>query len=128
MIPPTTRRARDARRGFTLVEVLVALGILGVALFVLLDSQYSALRMQAATMDEIELRSLLEWAVGEAEIGIMTGALAGEGDFGNRFPRYRYSYETQIEGDNVPLFRVTVTVTHEERGETDLEFFVFNPS
>lgn len=117
------------RGGFTLIEVLVALGILGVAMFVLLDSHYSALRMQNATMDEVELRALVELAVAEAELGILTNELAGEGDFGERYPKYRYSYETELQGqDNVPLFQVTVTVTHEDRGDTTMEFFVFNPS
>jgi prepilin-type N-terminal cleavage/methylation domain-containing protein len=117
------------RGGFTLIEVLVALGILGVAMFVLLDSHYSALRMQSATMDEIELRSLVELAVAEAEVGILTNNLVGEGDFGERYRQYRYKYETELQGEeNVPLFRVTVTVTHEERGDTTLDFFVFHPS
>jgi type II secretion system protein I len=117
------------RGGFTLIEVLVALGILGVAMFVLLDSHYSALRMQSATMDEIELRTLVELAVAEAELGLMMNELAGEGDFGERFRKYRYTYESEIQGqDNVPLFRVTVTVTHEDRGDTTMYFFVFNPS
>lgn len=117
------------RAGFTLIEILVALGILGVAMFILLDTHYSALRMQNATMDEIELRSLVELAVAEAELGVLTNELAGEGDFGERYPKYSYSYETELQGeDNVPLYRVTVTVTHEERGDTKMEFFVFHPS
>jgi general secretion pathway protein I len=77
---PTRRRARAARRGFTLLEVLVAIAILGLGLTAILSAQFSAVtatgharHMNAAVglarckMTEVE-QQLIETGFPEVEL------------------------------------------------------------
>ena len=54
------------RGGFTLVEVLAAVGILGGALFILLNTHYSALRLHEEMAATVERRQLIERVVSDA--------------------------------------------------------------
>lgn len=81
------------RAGFTLVEVLAALAVLAIALFVLLDAHFNALRLNSTLNDEVINRELLETAVARAEVEVLLGNLGGGGEFGPRYPDYTWSFE-----------------------------------
>jgi prepilin-type N-terminal cleavage/methylation domain-containing protein len=102
----------NRRGGFTLIEVVVALAILCTGLVMLMETQFGTLTLFDDAQTQVTERMLLEWAIGEAERDAMTGSDAGDGDFGERYPDYSYSYTaTQIREDEMPgLLHITVTV------------------
>ena len=113
--------------GFTLAEVLVALAILGTALFVLIGAHQSALRLQLESENVLEERQLLEGAVARAEVAVMTGNLNASGEFGPRYPGYGWSFDavnTSSDGQ-VPLYQVTARLQTPD-GEKKLDFFYFD--
>ena len=113
----------NSRGGFTLLEVVVALAILGTGLVMLMETQFATLVMFDDAQTQVTERMLLEWAIGEAERDAMTGSDSGDGDFGNRYPDYSYSYSaTQVSAEEMPgLLEITVTV----RGYDDSIEMVF---
>jgi len=98
--------------GFTLIEVMAALAILGAALLVLLDNHYSAMRLHDATRETVTMSSLLHQATGLAEVEVQSGKSEGSGDFGPRHSGYAYSYAAAPvqKEQGVALYSVTVTV------------------
>ncbi len=114
------------RAGFTLMEVMVALAILGTALFVLIGAHQSALKLQMESEAALEERQMLEGAVSRAEVAVMTGSLGASGEFGPRYPGYGWSFEAQnVSSDGqVPLYQVTAHLQTPD-GEKKLDFFYF---
>lgn len=122
-------RGRGGRSGFTLVEVLAALAILGGGLFILLETQYVTLRMFSEADEVATFQSLLERAIGDAERAVLTGESSGEGDFGLRYPEYAYSYHAEaIDQTELPgLYEVVVKVMGPE-DEVELRLLVYDGS
>ncbi len=82
-------RARR-RRAFTLIEVLVALVILGVALTALLSAQSGAVRLRSQA-EELTLASfLLEARITDIELSGFPDVGTKEGDFGASYAGYRW--------------------------------------
>lgn len=121
------RIAWRAARGFTLIEVMAALAILGAGLFILLDAHYSALLLHQMTVEEAFLRERIEGVAATAELGIYEEKLSDSGDFGMRYPDFAWSYEANLVGEasDVPLYRVNVTVNGPNE-EKSLAFYVYN--
>lgn len=120
-------RVRNSRqRGFTLVEVLAALAVLGTALFVLLDAQYTALRLNQMVNEEVALREFVEGVTSWAEVQVAAGQLSGEGDFGKRYPGFSWSFNAvqESEDEAVMLYSVEATVASPAE-ENTLQFYVF---
>jgi prepilin-type N-terminal cleavage/methylation domain-containing protein len=116
-----------ATDGFTLFEVLAALAISGVAVFILLDAHHSALNLHRTVDEEITFRQLIETVIGRADLEIRAGHLQDSGDFGSRFPGYAWSYEAAPRGSDelILLYEVTATVTAPEE-QRQLKFFVYD--
>jgi len=107
---PTYKTARrDA--GFTLIEIMVALAILGTALFVLLEAHYGAMRLFVNAKDQVEINNLMKRALGIAEGEVMAGSTSGHGEFGKRYPDYSYSYQADELGDDTQPGFYSVTVS-----------------
>jgi prepilin-type N-terminal cleavage/methylation domain-containing protein len=120
-------------QGFTLVEILVALTIVGGGMFILVNSHYSALQLHVMTVDEVDARVLLENTIARAEMGIAAKETSGEGDFGTRYPGYRWSYEAQeVGGEENPVlqdtvfYRVKATLNRPDGESKSLEFLTFS--
>lgn len=104
-------RRKTQRAGFTLIEVMLALAILGSAMFVLLDGHFAALRLFQEIHDQSVRRNLIEQALAMAEVELMAGNLNGSGDFGKRYPEYKYSFVAEQIGDEaLALFQIVVKV------------------
>ncbi|MBN2310638.1 MAG: prepilin-type N-terminal cleavage/methylation domain-containing protein [Candidatus Hydrogenedentes bacterium] len=121
---------RRATAGFTLIEVIVALGILGSALFVLLRFHYGTMQLHGELRDEITTRTLLEQALGIAEVELTAGNATGSDEFGKRYPDYEYSFEGQaVDLDQYPgLYQVQVIVTGPDDIKEEMDTYMFIPS
>ena len=128
------QHGKSKQAGFTLFEILAALAILGVALFILLDGHFTALNLHTIMAEEVTYRQLLESAVAKAEVAIYQGTLSDSGDFGERYPDYTWSFDATLmnegaEGQLVQslLYTVTATVSGtEEEGDRSVNFFVYD--
>jgi prepilin-type N-terminal cleavage/methylation domain-containing protein len=89
-------RAIRSDAGFTLLEVLIALSILGGGMFMLLESHYGTLSLFSDTHDAAQMELLAQQGTALAEVEILSGEESGDGDFGDLFPDYSYAYRTQF--------------------------------
>ncbi|MBI5093195.1 MAG: prepilin-type N-terminal cleavage/methylation domain-containing protein [Candidatus Hydrogenedentes bacterium] len=104
---------RNAAGGFTLIEIMIALAILGTALFVLLEAHYGALKLFTDARDQVELNGLMKRAMGVAEGEVLDGSTSGRGEFGKRYPDYSYTYQVEdIGGTQQPGFLSISVVLH----------------
>lgn len=122
------RRTRGGRAGFTLIEIVVAVSLLGGVMLVLLETHYRTLQLFDSAREHVLVRNFLSQAVGRAETEVLAGNLAGNGDFGKRYPDYAYSFEAQQTGQGfVLLYDVLVTVTDPEGESHEIVFMVYDP-
>jgi prepilin-type N-terminal cleavage/methylation domain-containing protein len=98
--------------GFTLIEVVVALAVLGVAVFALLEAHYGSVSLFVDAEDESRIDLVVGQAVAQAELQILSGTERGEGELGAYLPDYSYTFSAvqTNEIENPGLFEVTVTV------------------
>ena len=103
--------------GFTLIEVMVALAILGMAVIVLMDTHFTSLRLLDDARNEAIMMEFVESALGQSELGVISGKLTGSGNFGKRNPDYKYTYsasQSSTSKSSSSLYEVTVTITGPE--------------
>ena len=98
--------------GFTLAEVLVALSILGTALFVLIGAHQSAMRLQLESESALEERQMLESAVSRAEVAVMTGSL-GASYFPIKWLGAYYNYSEGFSPNNINQSTSTLAGNYE---------------
>jgi len=120
-------RKRCDTHGFTLIEVLAALAILGTALFVLLTTHNAALSLHQDIDDAATWRHLTEAAVSMAEVEILTGNMEDGGEFGSRYPEFRWHYEAAPAGSDqtILLYQVQLTLRGPAE-ERQVQFFVYD--
>ncbi len=113
--------------GFTLLEIVVALGILATAMVILLESHYASLRLFDSAQEIAIMDNLLEHAIAASEREVLAGTLNGEGDFGRRLPEYSFSFSaTQVNEEDLPgLLEVSVTV-NSPAGGREMVYFAFD--
>ena len=135
------RRNSARAQGFTLIEVLAAVSILGLSLVILLESQWTSISIHNTMNEEVTLSQLVESVVGKAEIGVLSGQLNDSGDFGDAYPDYNWTYDAAesassglgdmgsgtgaSDGTENRLYEVQLTVNGPQ-GDKQLTFYVYD--
>ncbi len=111
--------------GFTLLEVLVALAVMGASFTVLLAAHTSAARQEARARRLITATLLARQVLTDTEVQGYPELGGDSGDFGEEFPEYAWERETTTtEFDRVR--EVHIRVTWPEQGErtgTELVYY-----
>ncbi len=76
--------------GFTLLEVMIAVGILAIGFVVLLEAHIANLKMAAHSQLRTKAVLLAEKKMAEIESGKTRNAGSRNGDFGELFPGFRW--------------------------------------
>ena len=105
---------KRASRGFTLIEVLVSIALIGIVLPIVLQAVSVARSAattarrtsEAATLAQVKLNEML--ASGDVTM------FGTSGDFGQEWPGYQWSCQTL--SDTLGYTQVTLTVTWQEQG------------
>ena len=108
----SARASSKSRGGFTLIEIVVALAVLGVGLVILIESHYAAASLYIKAEDTAMAEIAVGQAVAHAEREILSGKERGDGELGARFEGYTYEFDAKPmdKTENPGLFDVTVIV------------------
>lgn len=126
----TQRHRRTANNdGFTLIEIVVALAILGTALVILLECQYGAMRLYDDARYELEMDKFLQLAVGIAETEVLSGNRSGGDKFSRRYKDYTYKFSaSDVDATRLPgLYEVEIEVTSPTKDTREAVVLVFDP-
>ena len=88
------RSPNSSKAGFTLIEVVIALAILGTGMVILLESHFGSLMLFSEAQDATIIELLSKQGTTLAELEILMGEESGSGDFGEAYPEYSYEYTT----------------------------------
>jgi general secretion pathway protein I len=105
-------RIKARRRGFTLLEVMIAMAILAITLVVLYQSQSQSISMASDSRFLTTASLLAQSRMAEIDAVVDPRTIASaNGDFGEEYPNYTWRLEvTPVE--ELPLLkRITLTVT-----------------
>ncbi len=121
---------RKSYWGFTLMEILTALAILGGSAFILFNVHFNAMKLHQITINQTDENQLIYAVCSRAEVGVLTGTLEGSGDFGTSYEGYSWSYvATAIGSDpSIPLYSVNVTLYTPENENKNLSFLCYDLS
>ena len=117
----------DDCRGFTLLEVMIALAILAIAMTSLFGSQSQALSLAIEAKFNGAASFLAQEKLAEYDAGIVE-IISGEGDFGEGFPGFGWKTEVsdaELDGfDGLAeldrgLKRIDLTISWEEEQFTE---------
>jgi prepilin-type N-terminal cleavage/methylation domain-containing protein len=110
-----THSSRRARSGFTLVEVLASLALVGI----ILPTTLAGISLAMSLMDEArELSEIATLTAGKLDEIVVTGDWQTgetEGDFGEEWQKYRWQKEV-IEWEEASMREVRLTVRWRSRG------------
>ncbi len=115
--------AHRHQKGFTLLEVMVSVAIIGIALVSLIGSQSQSVSIAASSRFETTASLLAQQKLTELALAGFDELRSTEGDFGEDFPDYRWKIEvedlsvddTGIEGGDDMLRSVDLIIS------TDIE-------
>jgi general secretion pathway protein I len=93
-----------ARRGFTLLEVMVAIGILGIALLALLGLHHQSLESVIRSQDTTRAVMLAQALMTEAELERFPPVGNTGGGFDNMFPGRYQNFRWQRQVTQSPMF------------------------
>ncbi len=118
---------RHMHRGFTLIEVVVALAILGTGVVILLESHYGTMNLFVTAQDSANAEYVVGQALARAETEVLSGTLKGDGELGPALADFSYTFEAaaQDEVETPGLFEVTVTV-HGPNLDQTVNYLVYN--
>ncbi len=106
-------------RGFTLLEVMIAIAILAIAFTSLFGSQSQSLSLAAEAKFNSTAALLAQEKIAEYESGLV-GFIDDEGDFGENFPGFTWEVEVLdsdfgdielLDNLEVPVRRIDLTIS-----------------
>lgn len=109
--------------GFTLLEIIISMGLITIALLAILRLQAQSLNLQS----EVQFTTIAHYLAQDrlsrihSENRLEAGTFSG--DFGEDYPYFRYREEVEEIPDLENLFKVKVSVFLDE-GKAENEFFV----
>jgi general secretion pathway protein I len=120
------------RRAFTLLEVLVAVVVLGIALTALLSTQAGGVRLRSQAEATTTATFLLQERMAQQELDQAYPEVGTrDGDFGTAYPGYRWELAVQDVGlvPNIREVRLAVVWRDGRRKERlELTSYVGDPS
>jgi general secretion pathway protein I len=120
---------RRPAKGFTLMEVMIAMAILAIALVTVFQSQSQSISMAGSSRFLTTASLLAQSKMVEIEAVDMKNIKTENGDFGEGFPDYVWRVEVKdTELDNVKKIELTVTHNRLTRNNNYLlELYRFVP-
>lgn len=129
-----TKTDTAKRRGFTLIEVLVALSIITIALTSVYRLQGDTVRMSSDARFYTQAPLLAKSKLAELESKGMKNASDGSGDFGDEYPGYTWSISLEAmhpdffkDSKNsilrIGIMRIDVTIAQNETLSYDLRTY-----
>ncbi len=98
-------------RGFTLLEVMIAMAILAITLVALYQSQSQTISMASDSRFLTTASLLAQTRMAEVDAADPRSVVSANGDFGDDYPGYTWRLEVGAV-DELPLLkRMTLTVT-----------------
>jgi general secretion pathway protein I len=104
-------RLRHGRRGFTLLEVMIAMAILAIALVAVYQSQSQRISMSGSSRFLTTASLLAQSRMAEIDTADAREVKAGSGDFGDDFPDYQWQVEIS-DTELARLKKIVLSVTH----------------
>jgi prepilin-type N-terminal cleavage/methylation domain-containing protein len=113
---------RKSRRGFTLIEVLVTMGLMGIVLPVAMRGMSLAVATASTARHKAEACTLAQTKLEEIAQAVILDDTSNEnssGDFSDINPNFtNYTWTCQSQDDtNLGITQLTVVVSWNERGE-----------
>jgi len=111
------------KNGFTLLEIVISLGLITIALLAILRLQAQSLNLQSEAQFTTIANYLAQDRLSriQSEKGLEAGSFSG--DFGEDYPYFRYREEIEEITDAENIFKVSVTVFLDD-GKAENEFLV----
>ncbi len=100
---------RCAGRGFTLLEVMVAMCILAITLVVIFQSQSQSVAMMGNSRVTTNLTLLAQGKMAELDTIDIAALSSGSGDFGTDYPDYTWTSSVTSEDERF-LKKIVLTV------------------
>jgi len=130
--PHATRYTLHAssQRGFTLLEVMIAMAILAIVLVTVFHSQSQSIAManESRAMTTLALLAQSRMAEAEGQQDLSTGQTSGK--FGDDFPDYTWTVSiTQPPGPGAGTLRkIEVTVVHDYYPKRPCKVILYRPA
>jgi len=113
------RKGND--RGFTLLEIVICLGLLALVLMAVFHLQAQNLDLQSEAQFMTTATCLLQERISQIQAVERIEEGTNSGDFGKDYPDYTYKQEVSEVPDTETLYRVKVTVILErDKASKDL--------
>ena len=106
------RRSRTTpARGFTLLEVMIAMAILAITLVAIYQSQSQSVSMASDSRLVTTASLLAQGRMAEIDAVDPRSVVSGNGDFGEDYPGYTWQLEVSAVEELPLLKKMTLTVT-----------------
>lgn len=102
-------------RGFTLLEVMIAMTILAIALVTVFQSQSQSISMESQARFSTTAALLAQGKMAELEAAQARDLMSGRGDFGENFPDYTWEVDVRASEINDLKKIDLVVVNHKMR-------------
>ncbi|MFQ5544256.1 MAG: type II secretion system protein [Nitrospiria bacterium] len=89
----STKRRNSGERGFTLLEIMVALALLSISLVILLGLRNRDVALSERARQITEATILARQRITAVSVAGFPDLGKSDGDFGEDFPRYRWAQE-----------------------------------